>query len=142
MIVSHRAGLFVFRFELEAEEERNAAHSCASVVYRSRISRECIANALIRARLNRQYHRYCTARVTKAECGPPPAAVAVTVICEAPKPVAGATVTKVDPGVAAAVEVAIIVTVAGFGTVAGAVYSPVASMEPFTLPPLTVQVTL
>jgi hypothetical protein len=93
MIVSHRSGLFVFRFELEAEEERNAAHSRESVVNRARISRECIAHALIRARFNRQYHCYCTAMVTKAECGPPPTAVAVTVICDAPKPVAGATVT-------------------------------------------------
>ena len=53
--------------------------------------------------------------------------------------VAGTTVTEASPGADAAVDVAITVAIVWFGTKAGAVYSPVASMLP---PPVTVQVTL
>jgi hypothetical protein len=84
---------------------------------------------------------YCTVNVTTSPCAAPPAAVAVTVICDAPNAVGVATVTKVDPGVVVAADVAVTVTVAGFGTTAGAEYSP-PSTVPFALPPVTAQVTL
>jgi len=81
-------------------------------------------------------------KVTTSPCAAPPAAVAVTIICDAPTPVGVATVTKVDPGVEAAADVAVTVTVAGFGATAGAAYSPVPFTVPFPLPPVTAQVTL
>jgi len=40
-----------------------------------------------------------------------------------------------------ACEVAVTVTVAGFGTFAGAVYNPVGEIVPFAAPPITAQVT-
>jgi hypothetical protein len=55
--------------------------------------------------------------------------------------VGAATVTKDDPAVPVA-GVAVTVTVAGFGTTAGAVYIPVPLTVPFVLPPVTAQVTL
>jgi len=59
-----------------------------------------------------------------------------------PAAVAAVTVTLADPDfVASACEVAVTVTVAGFGTVAGAVYIPPLEMFPFAVPPLTLQVT-
>ena len=85
---------------------------------------------------------YCTVSVTTSPCGAPPAAVAVTVICDVPTAVGAATVRKADPGAAPVAGVAVTVTVAGFGTTAGAEYSPVASIVPFALPPVTAQVTL
>jgi hypothetical protein len=85
---------------------------------------------------------YCTVNVTGSPCAAPPAAVAVTVICVVPSAVGVATVTNVDPGDVAAADVAVTVTVAGFGTTAGAVYSPVPSTVPLVLPPMTAQVTL
>ena len=85
---------------------------------------------------------YCTIRVTTSPCAAPPAAIAVTVICDVPNRVGVCTVTAADPGEVAAADAAVTVTVAGFGTSAGAVYSPVASTAPFALPPVTAQVTL
>jgi hypothetical protein len=87
------------------------------------------------------YLPYCTVRVTTSPCAVSPAAVAVTVICDVPSTVGAATVTKEDPGSPAA-GVAVTVTVAGSGTTAGGVYSPVPPIVPFALPPLTAQVTL
>jgi hypothetical protein len=81
-------------------------------------------------------------RVTIFVCGVPPTGVATTVICEVPNAVAGATVTKVDAGDNATGDVATTVTVAGFGTLAGVVYSPLASIVPFAAPPGTLHVTL
>jgi hypothetical protein len=75
-------------------------------------------------------------------CGVPPAGEATTVICEDPKAVAGETVTKVDAGLPATGDVATTVTVAGFGTLAGVVKSPLASIVPFDAPPITLHVTL
>lgn len=60
-------------------------------------------------------------RVTTSVCGGPPVAVAVAEICEVPRGVGCAMVTKVDPGEVARDDVAVTVTVAGFGTVDGAV---------------------
>jgi hypothetical protein len=71
-----------------------------------------------------------------------PVCKAVTVIWKLPSAVGVATVTKVDPGAAAAVEAAVRVTVAGFGGVAGDVYNPLPSTVPFTLPPTVDQATL
>jgi len=86
---------------------------------------------------------YCTISVTTSPCAAPPAAVAVTVICEVPKPVGVSTFTVADPDlVASAAAVAVTFTAAGFGTTAGVVYSPVPSTVPFALPPVTAQVTL
>jgi len=86
---------------------------------------------------------YCTVKVTTFPCDAPPAAVAVTVICEVPNPVGVSTFTVAEPDfVASAAAVAVTVTTAGFGTTAGVVYSPVPSTEPFALPPVTAQVTL
>jgi len=85
---------------------------------------------------------YCTISVTISPCAAPAAAVAVTVIWDVPNAVGIATVTKVDPGEAAAADVAVTVIVAGFGTTAGAVYNPVPSTVPLPLPPATSQVTL
>lgn len=85
---------------------------------------------------------YCTVNVTTSPCEAPPAATAVTLICDVPNAVGVATVTKVDPGKAASADVAVTVTVAGLGTTAGAVYRPVPSTVPFELPPVTAQVTL
>jgi hypothetical protein len=59
-----------------------------------------------------------------------------------PTPVGDCTVTVADPGEVASADVAVTVTVAGFGTTAGAVYNPVVSTVPFALPPVTAQVTL
>jgi hypothetical protein len=59
-----------------------------------------------------------------------------------PAAVAAVTVTLADPDfVASACEIAVTVTVAGFGTVAGAVYIPPLEILPFAVPPLTLQVT-
>jgi hypothetical protein len=44
--------------------------------------------------------------------------------------------------VASATDVAVTVTAAGLGSVAGAVYRPVLSIVPLALPPLTAQVTV
>ena len=84
---------------------------------------------------------YRTISVTTSPCAAPPTAVAVTVICDVPTAVGAFTFTEADPAVPVAV-VAVTVTVAGFGTDAGAVYSPVPSTVPFALPPVTAQVTL
>jgi hypothetical protein len=62
-------------------------------------------------------------------------------MCDVPTAVGAATVTKADPA-APAVGVAVIVTLAGFGTAAGAEYRPLPSIVPFALPPVTAQVTL
>jgi hypothetical protein len=52
------------------------------------------------------------------------------------------TVTVAEPDlVESACEVAVTVIFAGFGTVAGAVYTPVAEIVPLLAPPLTLQVT-
>jgi hypothetical protein len=52
------------------------------------------------------------------------------------------TVTVAEPDlVESACEVAVTVTFAGVGTVAGAVYTPVAEIVPLLGPPLTLQVT-
>src|SRR3984893_7671885 len=52
------------------------------------------------------------------------------------------TVTVADPDLVGSLcEMAMIVTCAGAGTVAGAVYSPLPEIVPFALPPTTVQVT-
>jgi len=65
--------------------------------------------------------------------------VAVTVTLDVPKAVGVRTVTVAGPEwLGSATEVAITVTVAGFGTVAGAAYRPFTSIEP---PPDTDQVT-
>ena len=64
---------------------------------------------------------YCTVREIVAACATSPICVAVTVIWDVPSGVAGATVTRADPGADATDEVAIIVTVAGLGMDAGAV---------------------
>lgn len=57
-------------------------------------------------------------------------------------PVVAVTVTLADPDlVESACEIAVTLTVAGFGTVAGAVYSPPLEMLPFAAPPLTLQAT-
>jgi hypothetical protein len=85
---------------------------------------------------------YCTVSVTTSPCGAPPAAVAVTVTCDVPTAVGAATVRKADPGAAPVAGIAVTVTVAGFGTTAGGVYSPVPPIVPFALPPVTAQVTL
>jgi hypothetical protein len=77
-----------------------------------------------RLRLGGELPAYCTVSITTSPCAAPPAAVAVTVICDVPSTVGAATVTKDDPAVPAA-GVAVTVTVAGFGTTAGGVYSPV-----------------
>ena len=53
------------------------------------------------------------------------------------------TITVKEPDfVVSACEVAVIVTFAGFGTVAGAVYAPVEVIVPLPEPPLTLQVTV
>jgi len=86
---------------------------------------------------------YCTISVTTSACDAPPAAVAVTVICDVPNPVGVSTFTVADPDfVASAAAVAVTFTAAGFGTTAGVVYSPVASTVPFAFPPATAHVTL
>ena len=64
---------------------------------------------------------YFTFSVTTSPCAAPPAAVAVTVICDVPTAVGAATVRKADPGAAPVAGVAVTVTVAGFGTTAGGV---------------------
>jgi hypothetical protein len=64
------------------------------------------------------------------------------VIWDDPSAVGVCTFTVADPGEFAAVDVAVTVTVAGFGATTGAVYSPVWSMLPFALPPVTAQITL
>jgi hypothetical protein len=52
------------------------------------------------------------------------------------------TVTVAEPDlVGSACEVAITVTFAGFGTIAGAVYTPADEIVPLLAPPLTLQVT-
>ena len=52
-------------------------------------------------------------------------------------------VTVAEPGVVAADEVAVTVKgELGLGSAAGAVYSPVWSIEPLALPPVTAQVTV
>src|SRR6266478_2107501 len=52
------------------------------------------------------------------------------------------TVTFAEPDfVASACEVAVTFTCAGFGTVDGAVYSPLAETVPLAAPPVTLQVT-
>lgn len=57
-------------------------------------------------------------------------------------PVAAVTVTLADPNfVESACETAVTLTVAGFGTAAGAVYIPPLEMVPLEAPPLTLQVT-
>ena len=66
--------------------------------------------------------------------------MAVTVICDAPKAVGVATVTKADAD--AVGDVAVTVTVTGYGTASGAVYSPVPSIVPFAFPPVIAHVTL
>jgi len=58
-----------------------------------------------------------------------------------PAAVAAVTVTLADPDFASASEVAVTLTVAGFGTVAGAVYIPPLEILPFAVPPSTLQVT-
>jgi hypothetical protein len=86
---------------------------------------------------------YCTISVTTSPCAAPPAAVAVTVICDVPNAVGVSTFTVADPDfVVSATAVAVTVTAAGFGTTAGVVYSPVASTVPFAFPPVTAHVTL
>ena len=85
---------------------------------------------------------YCTISVTTSACDAPPAAAAVTVTCVVPTAVGACTVTADDPGDAASADVADTVTLDGFGTTAGAVYSPVAFTVPFVVPPVTAQVTL
>lgn len=85
---------------------------------------------------------YCTISVTMSGFGAAPTAVAVTVICQAPNLVGVAKFTRADPGAVAAADVAVTVAVAGLGTTAGAVYSPLASTVPFAFPPATAQVTL
>src|SRR5208283_512060 len=70
-----------------------------------------------RLRLGGELPAYCTVSITTSPCAAPPAAVAVTVICDVPSTVGAATVTKDDPAVPAA-GVAVTVTVAGFGTTA------------------------
>jgi hypothetical protein len=85
---------------------------------------------------------YCTVNVTTSACVAPPAAEAVTVICDVPKLVGVASVTRVDPGELASADVAVTVTVAGLGTTAGVVYSPVPSTWPFAPPPVTAHVTV
>lgn len=84
---------------------------------------------------------YCTISVTSFPCPVPPVAVAVTVIWDVPNAVGADTVTKADPAVPE-VGVAVIVTVAGFGAIAGAVYRPFPMITPFALPPVIAQVTL
>jgi hypothetical protein len=75
-------------------------------------------------------------------CAPKSATVAalgetVTVLATA-----AVTVTVADPDLGEfACEVAMTLTVAGFGTVDGAVYSPPLEIVPFDAPPLTLQVT-
>ena len=85
---------------------------------------------------------YCTINVTPSPCAAPPAAVAVTVICDVPNPVGASTVTAADPGEVASADVAVTLTAAGFGVAAGVVYNPVPSTVPFAPPPATVHVTL
>ena len=85
---------------------------------------------------------YCTISVTTSPCAAPPTAAAVTVICDVPTAVGASTFTVADPGAVASADVAVTVTVAGFGTNAGVVYSPVPSTVPFVVPPATAQVTL
>jgi hypothetical protein len=63
-------------------------------------------------------------------------------MCDVPKAVGVSTFTVAKPGDGAAGDVAVTVTAAGFGTTAGAVYSPDAFTVPFALPPVTAQVTL
>jgi hypothetical protein len=50
--------------------------------------------------------------------------------------------TVADPGDDAADDVAVTVTAAGFGTVAGAVYKPLELIVPLALPPVTAHVTV
>ena len=58
---------------------------------------------------------YCTTNVTTPPCDAPPTAVAVTVICDVPRPVGVSTFTAADPGEFASADVAVTVTVAGVG---------------------------
>jgi hypothetical protein len=61
---------------------------------------------------------------------------------DVPRGVALLRVTVADPGEIAKVDVAVIVTVAGFGLTEGAMYIPLASIVPFALPPVTAHVTV
>jgi hypothetical protein len=110
----------------------------ADMMAAPRTSKEVFSASVLRTTTD----RYCTVKVTASPCAAPPPAVAVTVICDVPNAVGVATVTNVDPGFAAAADVAVTVTVAGFGTTAGAVYRPVPSTVPLALPFMTAQVTL
>lgn len=85
---------------------------------------------------------YCTVSVTLSACVGPPTAVAVTEICDVPIGVGCAMVTDAVPGAPPAAAVAVTVTVAGFGTSAGAEYRPLPLIVPFAFPPVTLQVTL
>ena len=76
---------------------------------------------------------YCTVSITWSACDNPTTAVAVTVICDVPN---GARCRNVNKGRRAPVpDVAVTVTVGGFGTTAGVLYNPVASTVPLALPP-------
>ncbi len=69
--------------------------------------------------------------------------VTVNVIGEVPAGVGVCRVTVAVPGLVAADEVAVMVMAElGLGSVAGAVYNPVWSIEPLALPPVTAQVTV
>ena len=85
---------------------------------------------------------YCTTSVTGCECWVE-ASAAVTVTVKAFWVVGVWILTLPDPDlVESAEDVAVTVTVAGFGTGnGGAVYSPVLSTVPLAAPPVTAQVT-
>ena len=85
---------------------------------------------------------YCTTRVTGCECWVEDS-VAVTVTVKVFCVVGVWILTLPDPDlVESAEDVAVMVTVAGFGTGSGgAVYSPVLSTVPLAAPPVTAQVT-
>lgn len=68
--------------------------------------------------------------------------VTVNVIGYVPAGVGVCRFTVAVPGLVAADEVAVMVTAAGLGSVAGAVYNPVWSIVPLPLPPVTAQVTV
>jgi len=68
--------------------------------------------------------------------------VTVTVTVDVPAGVGVSRFTVAEPGLVATVDVAVTVTFAGVGNVAGAVYSPLVLIEPLPLPPVTAQVTV